>query len=125
MYTVKNYLKAFFIIAGGLLLATSILLSPFGIMLCVASLLAIPLPFLRYYIQQVWESVDQTINAIGLGNMDHTISGRVGRLAVQGDPVGRILERVINTILWFDKNHCRKAIEHDEKAKRYFSSNSG
>lgn len=114
-----NWLKAISIIIIGLLLAASVLLSPFGILLIAASLISIPVPSIRLYIFRVWESFDQTINTIGFGNVDHTISGRVGRMAEEGEPLGLILEKIINKVLWFDANHCRRSIERDEKKVRY------
>lgn len=119
MKKITAWLKAVLVFALIILIGASILLSPFGILLGIGTVLAIPLKFMRHYIQQVWESVDQTINAVGLGNMDHTISGRVGRAAVEGNPVGLAMEKVINTLLWFDPDHCRQAIEHDEPKKVY------
>lgn len=119
MEKVKAWLRATLVFILILLLGASILLSPFGILLGIGTLLAIPFKQIRHYIQQVWESVDQTINAIGLGNMDHTISGRVGRLAVEGNPVGLVMEKVINALLWFEPDHCRQAIESDEPKKVY------
>lgn len=49
------------------------------------------------------------------GSEDHTISGRVGYKAVTvGGWPWLLAERVINTIFFFDPDHCKNSIEWDE-----------
>lgn len=119
MNTSLAYLKALFIFIFILLAGAAVLLSPLGVLLVAGSLLSLPFRKIRPYILNVWESVDQTVNAVGFGNMDHTISGRIGRAAMKGSRVALIMEKVVNALFWFDPNHCRRAIEHDEHEQCY------
>ena len=81
---------------------------------------------IRYYLLRILIAINQLVGVtffgffylIGLANRpnaDETISSRVGRAAIQGHKVALIAEKVINFLfLPFEKNHCRKRIEHDE-----------
>lgn len=65
----------------------------------------------------LWLSNDQYINSVFKGMADHSISGRVGYLALNGDKVAQVMEQVINFIFFVtigQKNHCRESIEWDE-----------
>lgn len=96
-------------------------LTPFvGWYRILVAILAIFIPNdrLRYYAISIFESSDQDINAIFGGNVDHTISGRVGYLAqTTGKTKWLVIEKIINTLFWFDPNHCRKYIEYDRLEK--------
>lgn len=70
---------------------------------------------LARYCKNVWYSIDQTINTILGGNPDHTLSGRIGYHALQGSKTCLYMEKVVNLLFWFDKDHCRSAIEYDEQ----------
>ncbi len=61
-------------------------------------------------------SIDQFFNVLLLnGSEDHTISGRVGYKALTTKKKRWLYaEKLINTLFWFDKNHCRESIEYDE-----------
>ncbi len=61
-------------------------------------------------------AIDNFFNVLLLnGSEDHTISGHVGYMSLTTNKRRwRILERIINAIFWFDKNHCYKSIEWDE-----------
>jgi len=60
-------------------------------------------------------SIDSLANTIFLGGSpDHTISGRVGYYAIKGEKWALNSEKVINTLFWFDEDHCRSSIEWDE-----------
>jgi len=63
-------------------------------------------------------SQDQGANAMLGGDMDTHVSGRVGRRAIKGNDIALKMETVINLLfkaLFKESNHCRNAIEHDEK----------
>ncbi len=90
----------------------SIVLSPFALYVCIITVLSLLFPSLKTYCKVLWIAADQTVNAATGGNMDHTISGRVGYNAILGNPVALELEKVIDFIFW--KNHCREAVEKDE-----------
>ena len=61
-------------------------------------------------------ALDQLFNVLLLnGSEDHTISGRVGYLAkTTGKRRWLWAEKIINTLFWFDPDHCRNSIEYDE-----------
>jgi hypothetical protein len=46
----------------------------------------------------------------GVPNCDETISSKVGRNAAAGKRWAIVAEKVINTLLWFDPDHCRSSI---------------
>ena len=68
-----------------------------------------------YYLRLLL-AIDQFFNVLLLnGNEDHTISGRVGYKANKTKKKRWLFaEKVINTLFWFDKNHCYNSIEWDE-----------
>ena len=61
-------------------------------------------------------ALDQFFNVLLLnGSEDHTISGRVGYKAMTtGKLRWLIAEFIINTLFFFDPDHCRTSIEYDE-----------
>ena len=61
-------------------------------------------------------TVDAGFNVLLLnGSEDHTISGRVGYKALTTQKKRWLYaEKFINTLFWFDKDHCRESIEYDE-----------
>jgi hypothetical protein len=60
--------------------------------------------------------VDAFFNVLLLnGSEDHTISGRVGYKAHKTKKRRWLLaEKIINTLFFFDNNHCYNSIEWDE-----------
>ena len=68
------------------------------------------------YYWRLMLALDQLFNVLLLnGNEDHTISGRVGYKALTTNAwYWLVLEKIINTIFFFDKDHCRSSIEWDE-----------
>ncbi len=67
------------------------------------------------YILKLLISIDQFFNVLLLnGNEDQTISGRVGyRSYATGKWYWLVLEKIIDTVFFFDKGHCKKSIEWD------------
>jgi hypothetical protein len=93
--------------------------SPLQVPLYVASII---LPSLKGWAYNLIISQDQTVNAIHGGNMDTHISGRIGFHAKRGARVALHMERPVNLIFLItdgQKNHCRNAIEFDEKYHRH------
>ena len=70
----------------------------------------------KTYILRLLIALDQFFNVLLLnGSEDHTVSGRVGYEAFKTKKKHWILaEKVINA-LFFDKEHCYKSIEWDER----------
>lgn len=65
----------------------------------------------------IWLANDQYINAIFKGNEDHSISGRVGYLSLNGNKPAMVMEKVIDLLFFVftgQKNHCKESIEWDE-----------
>ena len=71
---------------------------------------------MRLYLLKILIAVDQLFNVILLnGSPDHTISGRVGWKAhTTKGKVWVLLEKGINTLFWFQEDHCYNSIEWDE-----------
>ncbi len=64
-----------------------------------------------------WVAIDQTVNALTLGDPDETISSRMGKWSTAEDP-GLFRSATSGTVCFFldlvDANHCANSIEHDE-----------
>lgn len=71
---------------------------------------------LGLYLFNVLIGVDQFFNCLTGGHPDHTISGRVGYYALQHKPWAVVMEQIINTIFFFDIEHCYTSIEWDRVA---------
>lgn len=70
----------------------------------------------KSYALRVLIALDQFFNVFLLnGSEDQTISGRVGYKAMTvGSWPWLLAEKVINTLFFWDKDHCRSSIEWDE-----------
>ena len=64
------------------------------------------------YIQNLLVSVDQLINTVMLGDPDETISSRAGRVFPD-----TWWSNFIDFWMFWQSNHCHKAIEEDEGAR--------
>lgn len=53
------------------------------------------------------------ILSLGRGMPDESISAAAWRMESQGKLAGRILRPVIDTLLWFDVDHCRRSWESE------------
>lgn len=63
------------------------------------------------YLINLLISIDQFINTIFGGKPDDTISSRAHKLYRIGKP---LLSRIIDSIFFWEKNHCEKSVEDDE-----------
>ena len=89
-----------------------ILLSPYGLIWHLpVSLWAVVYKPARSYALKLWLTIDQTINTVILGNEDHTISGRIGYLAISGSKTALELEKFVDWLFW--PGHCRASVEKD------------
>ena len=68
------------------------------------------------YFLRLMVALDQFFNVLLLnGSEDHTISGRVGYKSFTTQKwYWKFAEKFINTLFWFDDNHCYNSIEWDE-----------
>ena len=58
------------------------------------------------YILQNLIAVDQLLNTILYGSADETLSARAWRAEQKGRVFGKIFRPLIDTLLFFDKDHC-------------------
>ena len=61
----------------------------------------------KRYIRNQFLAVDQSVNTATGGDMDETISSRLGK-----NYQGTLLERFVDLLFW--EGHCEGAIENDE-----------
>lgn len=61
---------------------------------------------LKNYILQNLIGIDQQLNAILGGYADETLSSRAWRMYEKGKIFGKIFKPLIDTLLWFDPDHC-------------------
>ena len=67
---------------------------------------------IKFWIKQSLISLDQTINAfVFVGWSDETLSSRSWRL--RDKPHFFIVHKVIDTIFFFDDNHCKESFESE------------
>lgn len=114
------------IILVGIIWILTLITSLKGWYKIVCLLLAIILPPYRIwakdYLNAIFLSDDQDIyTLIGGKNADVTISDRVGRECIKLEQQGIFksewhqAEKVINTVFFWQPNHCRISIESDEE----------
>lgn len=70
---------------------------------------------LLFWVQQVLIAVDQLINAIFGGWCDETLSSRAWRMDRAGKPWGRITRPLIDSLFWFQREHCFNAYQEERK----------
>lgn len=58
------------------------------------------------YLKQNLIAFDQLLNAILCGKADETLSARAWRTEQDGKIFGKFFRPLIDTILFFDKDHC-------------------
>ena len=73
----------------------------------------------KHYLFRILISLDQFLNVLLLnGKEDHTISGHVGYKVYLGDrKFWYVVSIIIDTVFWFDAEHCFSSIEWDEVNK--------
>lgn len=64
-----------------------------------------------FWLQQVAIAIDQLGNALLGGWADETLSSCAWRMERAGRPWGRITRPLIDTLFFFQPNHCRNAFE--------------
>ena len=64
-----------------------------------------------FWLQQVAIAIDQLGNALLGGWADETLSSCAWRMERDGRPWGRITRPLIDTLFFFQSNHCRNAFE--------------
>lgn len=72
---------------------------------------------MKKWLEQVAIAIDQLINAILGGWADETMSSYAHRLRIEKDISW--VERVIDTLFFWQKEHCKTAYE-SERARKHF-----
>lgn len=65
------------------------------------------------YLLRVLIAIDQLVNTLFGGMPDETISAKLWRLRYR-QPY-KILRYIVDTLFWFDKDHCRTSYESEIK----------
>lgn len=65
------------------------------------------------YLLRVLIAIDQLVNTIFGGMPDETISAKLWRLKDR-QPY-KVLRYIVDTLFWFDKEHCRTSYESEIK----------
>lgn len=66
---------------------------------------------LRFWVKQTLIAFDQFLNAfVCFGYADETMSSVAWRMEQEGRPFG-VMRKVIDTLFFFDKDHCRTSFE--------------
>jgi hypothetical protein len=60
----------------------------------------------RCYIHHLLIALDQLANALLAGYADETLSSRMYRYELKEKQLGKIMRPIIDTLFFFDKNHC-------------------
>jgi len=69
---------------------------------------------MKQYFLNMLTATSQMLNSILGGNPDQTISGRVGYKAyITRSWYWIFIEWCINTLFWFDPEHCFKSVQWD------------
>lgn len=74
---------------------------------------------MKWLFKKIWRfvyniliAIDQLVNVLMLGDPDETISSRAGRVFPNS-----IWRKFIDKLMFWQTNHCHKAIEKDEGKK--------
>lgn len=65
------------------------------------------------YLKNVALGIDQLFNTVLGGDPDETLSSRAYRTEQKGRVFGKVFRPIIDTILFFDKDHCRTSYESE------------
>lgn len=63
----------------------------------------------KSYILRILEWLSQGINVFTFGHQDLTFSQRVGGWLFLGDRKGKLAVKIIDSIFFWDKDHCKNA----------------
>ena len=74
---------------------------------------------MKKYILQNLIAIDQLFNTLLGGYADETLSSRAYRAEKKRRIFGKLFRPLIDTILFFDKNHCLNSY-YSEKSRRHW-----
>lgn len=71
------------------------------------------------YFVQLLVALDQLLNALLLGYADETLSSRAYRADRDGKVFGLFFRPLIDTVFFFQKNHCHQAYLEEVHRRQY------
>ena len=71
------------------------------------------------YLKYILIALDQLLNTVLLGFPDETLSSRAYRTEQEGYRLGGIIRPIIDTLLFFDPEHCRTSYETEMTRKQF------
>lgn len=71
------------------------------------------------YIKNIGIAIDQLLNVVLLGSPDETLSSRAHRAYRDGKIFGQIFRPVINTLFFWQKDHCAEAYLSEVQRRQY------
>ena len=71
------------------------------------------------YVKQFLIALDQLLNALLGGYADETLSARAWRTEQDGKFFGKIFRPLIDTLLFFDSQHCYKSYLSEKHRKQF------
>lgn len=71
-------------------------------------------PKVKKYVWNILVALDQVLNVLLFGYPDETFSARVYRKAEAGQWFWRALRWIINTLFFWQDNHCRLSYENEK-----------
>jgi pantothenate kinase-related protein Tda10 len=74
------------------------------------------------YFYNIFIGLDQLANCLLAGEPDETLSARAWRTEQEGKLLGKICRPLIDTLLFFDKNHCEESYVSEKQRKQLPSS---
>lgn len=74
---------------------------------------------MAFYVKQNLIAIDQLVNTLLGGHADETLSSRAYRAEVKGRFFGRIMRPVIDSIFFFDKDHCYNSYVSELNRNQY------
>lgn len=74
------------------------------------------------YILNILIGIDQLFNVLLMGAPDETLSARAYRAHRDNKVFGKVFMPIINTLFWFQSEHCKEAYYAEITRKQYGSS---
>lgn len=73
---------------------------------------------MKQYLKQLAIAFDQLLNVVLGGYADETLSSRAYRADRNGKIFGKVFRPLIDTVLWFDPDHCRTSYVSERERRQ-------